>query len=180
MTGKAKQKHILTRPKTERRGGQAGNKRGKERQRRRAELRASDPRVQRALAEREEADKRVRSVKGGHVPVGQYAGMTARILEGLRDAKVIVATPIPDQRGEEIDDRTRIQRSMRPAPLPAIDVPKVEPKAEGDDWELGQARSMLRQGYRIDHVIKVTGWGPDWFDDMPMDDDGYGLRLEDW
>jgi hypothetical protein len=54
---------------------------------------------------------------------------------------------------------------------------------EGDGngrWTLGQARSLLRQGYHIRHVVTTTGYGLKWFDDLPLDDYGHGMSTEDW
>lgn len=48
------------------------------------------------------------------------------------------------------------------------------PDARGNGrFTMGQARSMLRQGYHIYHVQRFTGWGERAFDDMKLDGDGY-------
>lgn len=76
------------------------------------------------------------------------------------EEKVVPISIIPRQR-----------RRRRPLPVPA--------DATGNgSYTLGQARSMLRAGYHIIHVMKRTGWGLDAFDDMQVDADGYGLPIE--
>jgi hypothetical protein len=47
------------------------------------------------------------------------------------------------------------------------------------DWTLGQARSMMREGYHISHVVGATGWGTKWLAEL-CDEDGYGISLEEW
>lgn len=62
--------------------------------------------------------------------------------------------------------------------IPKQRVPRIPADAQGDgQYTMGQARSMLRAGYHIDKVIRVTGWGMKAFDDMEVDEDGYGLPL---
>lgn len=41
------------------------------------------------------------------------------------------------------------------------------------------ARMMLKQGYNIKHVTKFTGIKADELRDIPVDDEGYGIRKED-
>lgn len=44
---------------------------------------------------------------------------------------------------------------------------KINPKQEGkSNWTMGQARSLVYDGYTIAHVIEYTGWGSYWFNDM--------------
>lgn len=61
-----------------------------------------------------------------------------------------------------------------------FDINSVPPKQEGKGWVLGSARQMLIKGYSLAHVIEATGWGKDWFSDIPVDADGYGLGTEAW
>lgn len=40
-------------------------------------------------------------------------------------------------------------------PRHPVTVKTVDP---GTDWTLDQARSLIRQGYTLEHVAKRTGW----------------------
>jgi hypothetical protein len=62
---------------------------------------------------------------------------------------------------------TRARRNPTPAPLPF-----VARDAQGKHWSLLQAQKMLKQGYHVQAVIKKTGWGRSWFEDM-IDKTGY-------
>lgn len=70
------------------------------------------------------------------------------------------------------------QPEPEPAPMPvrALSLtppPPVDPDdAKGTTWTLGQARTMVRQGYHINKVIARTGWGRNWLADM-VDDTGF-------
>jgi hypothetical protein len=66
---------------------------------------------------------------------------------------------------------------LRPRRRPAKSWP-VAPDAEGDRYTMGEARQMLRKGYHLLHVMARTGWGFNAFDDMYVDQDGYGMPLE--
>jgi hypothetical protein len=54
----------------------------------------------------------------------------------------------------------------------------VAPDAEGDGYTMGEARQMLRKGYHLLVVMERTGWGFNAFDDMYVDQDGYGMPLD--
>lgn len=42
-----------------------------------------------------------------------------------------------------------------------------DPDRQGDKgWSLGQARMMLRQGYSLAKVQRLTGWGENWLRDL--------------
>lgn len=62
-----------------------------------------------------------------------------------------------------------------PAPIIPIRRPGPDHDARGASYSLGQARTLLRQGYHVNKVVKQTGWGRNWFSDM-IDETGY-IRL---
>lgn len=80
-----------------------------------------------------------------------------------------VPPPEPIEPARDAEEQERRERRRARMVLPPED-------AEGDgSWTMGQARSMLRQGYHLYRVQQVTGWGAKCFDDMPVDQDGFGL-----
>lgn len=64
--------------------------------------------------------------------------------------------------------------------LPARVPPEQRGNQVGSAWTRAAARSMLRQRYRLEHVIRLTGWGRSHLEDLPLDAEGYGLSIEDW
>lgn len=46
-------------------------------------------------------------------------------------------------------------------------------------WTMGQARSLVLDGYRADHVTAYTGWGSYWLRDL-VGADGYMRPLDGW
>lgn len=76
----------------------------------------------------------------------------------------------------EPDEYIRIKRHK------PFDIDSVPAHQEGDrtKWVLGAARQMLIKGHSLAHVVQTTGWGKDWFSDIPVDKDGYGLGTEAW
>lgn len=160
------------RQNSERRGGQRGNTRGKEAQKRRRTLRMQDPRVQSAA----EAAKRARED-------------LAR-LESL-------ATPAKPKTGEHVHSvvlvgtppRYACCGALAPIPEPVVEAPapaqviKVPDAVGTKGWSLLQARLMLRDGYTVEHVVGMTGWGPAHFKGLPLDKEHRGLRdtpVEAW
>lgn len=66
-----------------------------------------------------------------------------------------------------------------PEPEPEPVVAKVVRLAPREDHDrqstthtLGQARTLLRQGYHVNRVVAKTGWGRNWFNDI-IDETGY-------
>lgn len=158
----AKQARAGTRTKRER--GAYGNKRGKEAQRRRRQIRLRDPRVALSLeeAERERKELEARIAREKEQPaVGTAAGAA------YREPVVVHEDKLP-----ESSDKPKTYRPKK------IVIPY---DAQGDKgWSLGQARSMVRQGYKVERVVYMTGWGVKWLEDLPTDPDGYGLSTEEW
>jgi hypothetical protein len=142
---------------SERRGGQMGNKRGKERQRRRRELRLAQPRVRNAL----ESARRER----------EWVEALAAACEPELDRTV----PVTIQRWDR--DASKTEPAVVEQPAPLVDLTS---KAEGEEWSLGQARMLYRDGYHLAWVTERTGWGAWWFSDL-IGPDGYATELrEEW
>jgi hypothetical protein len=158
----AKQPGKGTRTKRER--GAYGNKRGKEAQKRRREVRLRDPRVATTLDEvrAEQAALEARIEREKEQPaVGATAGAK------YKPPVVVQEDALPVATGE-----TKVYRPKKV---------RIPYDAQGNKgWTLGQARSMVRQGYKVTRVVYMTGWGMKWFEDLPTDDDGYGLSTDDW
>jgi hypothetical protein len=89
-----------------------------------------------------------------------------------------------------VGDRPRTLRVVEecepaPAPVTAPAAPSASgqelaggPGRGGEKYTMGEARQMLRKGYHLLHVMERTGWGFNAFDDMYVDQDGYGMPLE--
>lgn len=100
----------------------------------------------------------------GRVAGAEY-DMTA-LLVTAPDVSTEAVTPAPPA-GSRIP-RQRTKKRALPVPDDATGK---------DGWRMGQARSMLRAGYHVTHVMRVTGWGLNALDDMPVDQDGYGQQI---
>lgn len=112
-------------------------------------------------------------------------------LEEARKAQAALEARIAREEAEPARGRV-LGADWRPAVVEAPIVTEVEvvPRqrarsaipadAQGNGkWTLGQARSMLRAGYHINKVVRITGFGINAFLDMKIDDDGYGLPITD-
>lgn len=129
--------------------GQRGNKRGKEAQKRRTELRLAKPRVQTALG-RAAADRAWLDAESARV-------------------EAIVAEWTAEVRAR--------QAAARAAGEPVPPVPPLHDLANrsaGDlaRWTIGQAAMLLSDGYSLEHVCRKTGWGGWWFR-TAVGNDGY-------
>jgi len=59
-------------------------------------------------------------------------------------------------------------------PKPKVERHRYEPY-EGEPkpgWTVGQARAMIREGYKVTQVMRLSGVGYKWLDDLPLDDEG--------
>lgn len=54
----------------------------------------------------------------------------------------------------------------------ALRLPVMAKDAQGTDFTMGEARLRFRRGYHISHVMRTTGWGFNYFDDL-VSEDGY-------
>jgi len=54
----------------------------------------------------------------------------------------------------------------------ALKLPNMPRDAQGSDLTMGEARLRFRKGYHISHIMKSTGWGFNYFDDL-VAPDGY-------
>ena len=67
----------------------------------------------------------------------------------------------------ELPDEIRID------PIEAVfKLPKMARDAQGSDLSMGEARTRFRKGYHISHIMRSTGWGFNYFDDL-VGADGY-------
>ena len=162
------------RSQSERRGGQYGNTRGKERQARRTRRRMETPRITSRLsqAQQEQAElDRLIEQQRRNPAQGKTEG--AEYAERRREAEE------REQRRQREREEARLRRSLfKPCDhtfmLPVILLPL--PDARGHGWTLQQARTMLKQGYLPEVVAKRTGWGMSWLDDIPLSESGHGMR----
>lgn len=166
---------------TPRERGAYGNKRGKERQRRRARQRAQDPRVQAAMGEVKQDRELVadllnnpsRGTGQRRCELAEQSGEHSSVLVGGRHACCGKAAEAPKQ---QPTTQQVVVKTSKPASPPRDEIPR---EGEGVDWSLGQARAMLMQGYLLRQVVFLTGWGAKWFDDVPLRD-GRGVSREEW
>ena len=86
---------------------------------------------------------------------------------------------LPTWRTEAVDVPDGYEVVLRPVRAP-FNIDSVPAKQTSTTWVLGSARQMLIKGYSLAHVVETTGWGKDWFNDIPIDQDGYGLGTEAW
>lgn len=178
--------------------GSYGNKRGKERQRRRINNRLQDPRYQTAMEAARQAqaalDARM-TYEAANPVVGTTVGaelkrelelaqtVEERVLREL-EASELALVPVPEIEPEpeyvtpvpsDDDEYIRI-RKYKP-----FDINSIPAKQEGrQGWTLGNSRQLLIKGHSLSHVVSTTGWGQAWFSDIPVDEDGYGLGQEAW
>lgn len=113
--------------------------------------------------------------------VGPAPGATYVMSQETRDLMVDLAATypgfpgLPEQRKapeEPPEEPAPVEEERRPTRgrLPVFE-------AEGESYTLGQARKLVRAGYHVCHVMHLTGYGWKWFNDMALDEDGYGLPL---
>jgi hypothetical protein len=151
--------------KSERRGAQFGNTRGKERQRRRTNLRLATPRVATAL----------------DAARGHQEDLEALIARQLRESAEQVERGRSQARQAVVGREEGGSGSKHPStswrvsglPIQPVVTRTVDPQAVGQQgWSLGQARTLLRDGYHVQKVSQMTGYGAAWFDDL-VGRDGY-------
>lgn len=70
-----------------------------------------------------------------------------------------------------------------PTPVAPVDTPALALlfpdlpwEGDGESRAIGQARTLLRQGYNIRRVVRQSGVGLKWLDDIPIDEAGFGLQ----
>lgn len=102
--------------------------------------------------------------------VGPAPGATYVMTQETRDVLTDLAATTPGFPGLPEQRAPQPRRGPSLGRLPAHD-------AEGEKYPLGQARNMVRAGYHVCQVMWLTGWGLKWLDDLPLDEDGYGLPL---
>lgn len=116
--------------------GARGNKRGKEAQRRRREIRLGRGRVQDALDEVARNRKWLEAELAKAIAAGE--------------SPTLLPTPTVETVNGEL-----------PAPLPD---PWRE--GDVTRWPLGSARLLVKDGYSLAYAVRRTGWGEHWFRDL--------------
>lgn len=189
-------------PKRQAERGAYGNARGRERQARRRRVHLADPRVQAAMAEVEQHNRRLE----GLASEGNEHARLA-IAEHQHSGDILDTEParwtccyraVTDDEMRTIEHQeTEAQAQPEPQragarnPVGKIGVNKTKPNpalqnpshlgGNGNGaWSLGQARAMLMQCYRLEQVVYLTGWGARWFEDIPLDEDGRGISRQEW
>ena len=180
--------------------GQYGNTRGKERQRRRRNHRSQQARNIAAAEEtarhQEELDKLIER-QAANPAMGEVEG--ARIKAELEErhaarmAEIEAQHDAEENQSEEDQELDRIiaaEPEPEPVPQPKpvltelpikprrqkVNVLKLPQDGEGNfPFALMTARLMLKEGYNIKHVIELTGIGYLELNDLPIDEQGYGL-----
>lgn len=160
--------------KTRRSVGAYGSTRGKERQKRRREIREQNGRWQSAMdevrLERERLEAMMRQERPGSTAGAQYARELVLVQE--RATKLLEEEP-EQKTSESAVARKRI--GIRP-------IYGTDLRYEGDPkppWEIRDARQMLRHGYHVHHVMATTGVGYKWLDDIPLGTDGYAVEIQE-
>lgn len=110
-------------------------------------------------------------------------GNSTRVVERDAHGSYTVKMPVIDPNVKPISTigkrwwapESEPEPEPEPAPVIPIRAPGPDHDAKGDHYSLGQARTLLRQGYHVAKVVKQTGWGRNWFSDM-IDETGY-IRL---
>jgi hypothetical protein len=192
----------------ERRGSQYGNTRGKERQRRRADLRELDPRYRTAMEETRAAQAALDAIieeQKQSPALGATAGalIDARMKEAekvLRDRQTVqaaeekrveaeekaaVAAPKPAPRKLFRDPEPIMSESGLPMYQPLwrfeklFDPAKLPQEGDGEfDFAVTFAIKRLKQGYHITAVLKECGVGVKDIPEGLFDELGWGIRPE--
>lgn len=76
----------------------------------------------------------------------------------------------PEPEPEPTPEPVKVRRYQVAPHRPVVQ--KIDPDAEGTVYTLGQARTMIRQGYHVNKVIARTGWGMNKLSDL-VDQTGY-------
>lgn len=132
------------------------------------EAKAEQARLTRRI-EREQSQPAVGEAPGAEYAREQARQEAAEAVEARRAE--LEAEPEAQRAAIEAEEAERARRAQHPGP-------RFEPW-EGDPrppWTIGAARKMLRDGYTVVAVMKRTGVGYRWLDDLPLDAEG---RLDD-
>lgn len=158
------------------RGSANGSTRGKERQKRRAEVRARDPRVQAAMAEVEAERKKLDDLiaqQEAAPAVGSVQGALYSAAKKEAEKAVLKAEKAAAKIEDEVTPKIVVEKAD-PGVHPIWGIPM-----EGEDnfrFASITAGLMLKAGYNIRWVSEYTGLG---YDDLKhyaeLDEDGYGV-----
>lgn len=156
-------------------------KKGKERQARRTRIRMENPRVRQAL---KEADEHNKSLDQLEVPprVEKYDHDHSDVWIGSPPHYACCYARVPQKviadkaRAEALEAQRATRKIQKQTSVRAVADLPLEGEGNGQ-WTLGQARSMLRKGYTLEHAVRMTGWGSKWFSDIKLVD-GRGVEHE--
>jgi len=161
--------------------GAYGNKRGKEAQVRRRNGRMQQPRVRVALEETREHQARI-----AQAAEAEAQKVQARVAHVHTNPPVFMGDPPRYACCAQLAPKAALNSGSGSLATPTKQAKKqtavrkkkgLPETGDGNGaWTLGQARTMLRQGYLLSHVVTMTGFGTKWFDDMPLED-GRGVPL---
>lgn len=147
-----KRKGVGTGTSTPRSTGAYGSKRGKHalaKERRRAGDRRVQTALEKARAEEAALNARIAAEREATAPEPAQPG--GLLTETRRKLPTTVTRPRP----------TKLVVTPSPAEQEAARWRKGETA-----WTLGDARQMVTQGYSLARVVRRTGWGEGWFDDL--------------
>jgi hypothetical protein len=126
----------------------------------------NDPRVQAAREATAKAQQELAALEAqqheGPVAGALYAAAKKKVQELKQEQEVAEAKA-------EAAPRRLMPRTTT--------LPKIGKGGKG--WTLGQARTMLMQGYTLEAVVRRTGFGTEDFDDIPLRD-GRGVSRDEW
>lgn len=164
------------------RGTANGSTRGKERQKRRAEVRSRDPRVMAAMAE-VEAERAKLDALMAEQAAKPAEGVVEGALYAARRKEQERALAKAEREADKIEvPEDEIIEDVEPEEGPVIVKSKIDLrtlKQRGEDkfrFADMTARIMLKDGYNIRYVIEFTGLG---YQDIKgyaeLDEEGYGV-----
>lgn len=170
------------------RGGQYGNTRGKERQKRRRLNREQDPRYVAAMERTREAQAELEALirrQESEPAEGAVAGaMYAAEYNKTHDA-VMIAQAELEELNVEWDPETESVVAAEPV-VKITDKPKKfstkKLRQTGEDkFQFAglTARLMLTAGYHIEYVLEFTGLGYEDVRHLEIDSEGWGVRPSD-
>jgi hypothetical protein len=177
---------------TPRSRGAYGSTRGKERQRRRADNRAKDPRYQAAMEEvrkaQEELDALVEDQKlnpaKGAVAGAMYAtklkNAQHKVLEAETKEDLVSGIKSAQSAGKETSLTTLNGRVVDLSKSKSFSTKHLPQSGDGNfPFAPTMARKMLAQGYHIKYVLEFTGVGYEDVRDIEIDNEGWGIVPEE-
>ena len=174
------------------RGGQYGNTRGKERQKRRRTNRENDPRYQSAMEATRKAqadlDQLIEEQKAnpalGTTQGAMYDAFYRQAQENLEaaqaaEARLEIEDSIADGAEAAFEAGKALGEKIN-GKFKRFSVKQLPQVGDGNfPFAPTMAKQMLKQGYHIEYVLEFTGVGYEDVRDELIDQDGWGIRPED-